>query len=197
MSAPTMLTTVTLLGSISFTFPSPVGRQRSPFALSYGALVPLPETLHRFLAITGLPGQGLPREIGKLPDGSIPPGGQTPAPGSFGIVPPNGHVPVPAPAAADAGIHLDGPTTVLPVPVSVDYDGTATLIDQGLQATHLPYDAVPRSKPSLRAAKARTLRASTTQTKRIPRSGPGIFWRLRRTATRRRPRPNRYSWYRG
>lgn len=142
MSAPTMLTTVTLLGSISFTFPSPVGRQRSPFALSYGALVPLPETLHRFLAITGLPGQGLPREIGKLPDGSIPPGGQTPAPGSFGIVPPNGHVPVPAPAAADAGIHLDGPTTVLPVPVSVDYDGTATLIDQGLQATHLPYDAV-------------------------------------------------------
>lgn len=142
MSAPTMLTTVTLLGSISFTFPSPVGRQRSPFALSYGALVPLPETLHRFLAITGLPGQGLPREIGKLPDGSIPPDGQTPAPGPFGIVPPNGHVPVPAPAAADAGIHLDGPTTVLPVPVSVDYDGTATLIDQGLQATHLPYDAV-------------------------------------------------------
>ena len=143
MSAPTMLTTVMLLGSISFTFPSPVGRQSSPFALSYGALVPLPETLHRFLSITGLPGQGLPREIGKLPDGSIPPGGQTPAPGALGIVPSNGRAPVPAPgAAADAGIQLDGPVMVRPVPVSVDYDGTATLIDQGLQATHLPYDAV-------------------------------------------------------
>jgi hypothetical protein len=141
MSAPTMLATVALLGSISFTFPSPVGRQSSSFALSYGALVPLPETLHRFLSITGLPGQGLPREIGKLPDGSIPPGGQTPAPRALGIVPPNGQAPVPAPAA-DAGIHLDGPVTVLPVPVSVDYDGTATLIDQGLQATHLPYGAV-------------------------------------------------------
>jgi hypothetical protein len=143
MSAPTMLTTVTLLGNISFTFPSPVGRQGSSFALSYGGLVPLPETLHRFLSITGLPGQGLPREIGKLPDGSIPLGGQTPAPGVLGIVPPNGRIPVPATAAApDAGIHLDGPVTVLPITVSVDYDGTAALIDHGLQATHLPYDAV-------------------------------------------------------
>jgi hypothetical protein len=126
MSAPTMLTTVALVGSISFTFPSPVGRESCPFALSYGGRLPLPDAIHRFLSITGLPGQGLPREIGKLPDGSIPPGGQTPPPGTLGLVPPNGQAPVP----------------VVPVPLPVDYDGTATLIDQGLQATHLPYGAV-------------------------------------------------------
>jgi hypothetical protein len=104
---PIMRTTVTLQGSLGFKFPDPIPRQNTDFTLSYVGLVPLPDMLHRFLSITGLKGEGLPREIGKQADGSIPPGGQTPAPVA-----------------------------------GVDYDGTATVIDQGLQAIHLPYGAV-------------------------------------------------------
>jgi hypothetical protein len=77
---PTMLTTVTLQGTLSFGFPELDSTLSANFGLGFEGVIPLPKALHQFLSITGM--SGLPRQIGKLPDGSIPPGGQTPAPAS-------------------------------------------------------------------------------------------------------------------